>query len=99
MDLNDNLKNIENLLKDKQFTQAWEQANKINEASLFGELGYLFKKYNQWANAINLFNKALKYQPENKKYEHEKTFLLSILKLEQLDIYAYTNLDKDPWFE
>jgi len=99
MDLNDNLKNIENLLKDKQFTQAWEQANEINEVSLFGELGYLFKKYGQWANAINFFNKALKYQPDNKKFEQEKSFLISILKMEQLDIFADTNLNKDPWFE
>jgi len=99
MNKNAILQKIEKLLKDKQFTQAWEQANKINDISLLGELGYLFKKYSQWANAINFFNYALKHQPNNKAYEQEKTFLLSVLKMEQLDIFADTNLNKDPWFE
>ena len=99
MNINETLDRIETLLKKKYFEQATEKANEIENPLLFEKLGYLFKHYARWANAINFFNKALKEKPENKAIQQEITFLMEILKLEQLDIFASTNLNKDPWLE
>ncbi len=99
MNLNENLKGIESLLKNGHFEQAWEKANEIDDASLFKKLGYLFKQYAQWANAINFFNKSLQHKNDNDAIKNEIEFLTGILKQEQLDIFASTNLNKDPWLE
>jgi len=99
MNSNEILNTIEILLKKEHFEQARKKANKIENPLLFKKLGYLFKHYAQWANAVNFFNKALKENPENKAIQQEITFLMEILKLEQLDIFASTNLNKDPWEE
>ncbi len=99
MNPEENLNKIETLLRNRQPEKAWKKANEIKNALLFEKLGYLFKQYAQWANAVNFFNQALKLQPENKTIKQEVIFLMEILKLEQLDIYASTNLNKDPWLE
>ncbi|MCD6366174.1 MAG: hypothetical protein J7L46_01400 [Bacteroidales bacterium] len=99
MDLNEILNTVETLLKKGHFEQAWKKTNEVKNPLLFEKLGYLFKHYAQWANAVNLFNKALKEKPGNKTIQQEITFLMEILKLEQLDIFASTNLNKDPWLE
>ena len=99
MNLNETLNTVESLLKKGQFEQAKEKANEIKDPLSFGKLGYLFKHYARWADAINFFNKVLKENPENKAIQQEITFLMEILKQEQLDIFASTNLNKDPWME
>ncbi len=99
MNLNETLNTVEILLKKGHFKQAWEKANEIKDTSLFKKLGYLFKHYAQWGNAVNFFNRALKETPDNKAIQQEITFLMEILKQEQLDIFASTNLNKDPWLE
>ena len=49
------------------------------------------------AGAINFLSKILEIEPANKKALTEKLLLEDILKFNNLDVFASTNLFMDPW--
>ena len=97
MDTDKRIKKIEECLKKGNFEKARAYTNDFENLTFYIKAGYLFKQYRQWSDSVNLFKKALKMDSKNKIIKQEIEFLMGILKLEQLDIYASTNLNKDPW--
>lgn len=95
----DNIRLIEELLEKKETFKAIKEAEKIQNQDNVVQLGYLFKKYGIWNQAVNFFNKELYYSENNQVIKNEVAYLLQILETDQLDIFASTNLNKDPWFE
>ncbi len=59
----------------------------------------LYYSLREYTYALNDFNRILKVEPENKIVSSKIEMIKDILKYQSVDIYASTNLNKDPWLE
>jgi tetratricopeptide (TPR) repeat protein len=102
--MTEKLKKIEELKKKEQFEQA---LNLISEAikehpdniELLLLEGKILKQLQKFPDAINVFQKILKLDPQHQEALNLKKMTQDILRFEQLDIYASTNLTNDPWLD
>ena len=101
----DQIKNkIEQYIKNQEYTKAIEEltrqlnSNQQN-ADLYilrGDIYYLKQEY---PKALNDYNKVLKLNANNKIISSKVEMIKEIIKFQNLDIYASTNLNKDPWLD
>lgn len=102
--MNDIKNKIEKYIKNQEYTKAvveiTEQlTNSQNEVDLYilrGDIYYLKQEY---PKALNDYNKVLKLDSNNKIISSKVEMIKEILKFQNLDIYASTNLNKDPWLD
>lgn len=59
----------------------------------------LYEKLQNFGAALNDYNEVLRQQPEHKKAGTKAEMLKETLHYQNIDIYAATNLNKDPWEE
>jgi len=65
----------------------------------------LFKHYevllsfNRLPHARNVLNKMVKLFPDDKEVRSRLLMLTEIMRFEEKDIYASTNLNNDPWLD
>ena len=98
----DKIKNITELIDNGKAQEAEKLLDEIFKADNIDELTeivYLYQRIGKYGKAINVCNRVLEQDPDNKTVAKQKEFLTEILKFTQLDIYASTNLHNDPWFE
>ncbi len=98
----DKIKNIKELIDNGKAQEAEKLLDEIFKADNIEELKeiiYLYQRIGKYGKAINVCNRVLEQEPDNKTVAKQKEFLTEILKFTQLDIYASTNLHNDPWFE
>jgi len=96
------IKNISELIDNGNIHEAEKLLDKMFEFSNTDELKeiiYLYQRLGKYGKAINVCNKILEKEPDNKQIKEQKEFLNEILKFTQLDIFASTNLNNDPWME
>lgn len=101
----DNIKvKIDKYIQDQEYTKAIDELtdyierdiDTINCFILRGEVYYIKQEF---AKALNDFNKVLKIDPENKSLNSKVEMIKDILKFQALDIYSSTNLNRDPWLD
>ncbi|HAF28666.1 MAG TPA: hypothetical protein DCG75_06420 [Bacteroidales bacterium] len=101
----DNIKvKIDKYIQDQEYTKAIDELTDyierdidvINCFMLRGDVYYIKQEF---AKALNDFNKVLKIDPENKSLNAKVEMIKDILKFQALDIYSSTNLNKDPWLD
>ena len=61
--------------------------------------GDLFYNLQRYSDALNDYNKVLRIESENKIVSSKVEMIKDILKFQNLDIYAATNLNLDPWLD
>ncbi len=96
------IKNITELIDNGKAQEAEKLLDEIFKADNIDELKeiiYLYQRIGKYGKAINVCNRVLEQEPDNKVVLKQKEYLNEILKFTQLDIYASTNLHNDPWFE
>lgn len=59
----------------------------------------LFESIQEYGKAINDYLKILKSAPADKVAQSKLNMLRSILKYSNIDIYASTNTNMDPWLD
>lgn len=94
------LQEIKEIIETKP-VEALEWINKI-DISLRNKDYYLiriaiFQKLNRNTDAVNDCIEALKLFGSDEFIENQKQYLETIIRMTQLDVYACTNLQNDPW--
>ena len=56
-----------------------------------------YHKLNEWAKALNDYNRYLRINPENEELKAHRDLVQIIIENSQLDIFACTNTHLDPW--
>ena len=101
----EDLKNVvEKFIEDQKFDKAIDLLNKkieeepdqINWLEIRGNIYYTKQ---QFANALNDFNKILRIDKNNRLISSKVEMLKQILRFQNLDIYESTNLNLDPWLD
>ena len=59
----------------------------------------LFTSQQDHGKAVNDYLKILKIKPEDKEAKTKLGLLRSILKYSNIDVYASTNTNMDPWMD
>ena len=59
----------------------------------------LFRQLQKFGNPFNDFQAVLKVDPDHQEAKNLLNLTHSILQGQQLDIYASTNLNNDPWID
>lgn len=59
----------------------------------------LYEKLQDYGAALNDYNEVLRKQPHHKKAGAKAEMIKETLYYQNIDIYAATNLNKDPWEE
>lgn len=72
------------------------EANPAN-AELFCQRAALYEKMQQLGAAMNDYNEVLRIHPHSKKAATKAAMIKETLQYQNIDIYAATNLNKDPW--
>ncbi|HRW62351.1 MAG TPA: tetratricopeptide repeat protein [Bacteroidales bacterium] len=99
-----NNKSFEEIINKGDYSKAISAINNCialnpDKADFFMARGDLYYKMQKFALALNDYNKAFKKDPDNKNIKTKIEFIKDILKFQNLDIYASTNLNKDPWLD
>lgn len=102
--MDDIKKRIEEYIYNQEYTKAIKEltrciSNHKNDRILYILRGDIYFKKQQYANALNDFNKVLRLKPDDKIIQSKVEMIKDILKFQALDIYSSTNLNKDPWLE
>lgn len=101
----DNIKqNIEKYINNQEYTKALTElsnyiSNHEDNFDLYILRGDIYYNKQDYAKALNDFNRGLKLNPGNKIIESKIEMIKDILKFQALDIYSSTNLNKDPWLD
>ena len=66
---------------------------------LYLEKGKLLKHLQRFTEAINCFQKVLSLKPNYHEALNLRNMAQDILRFQQIDIYASTNLTNDPWLD
>ena len=74
-------------------------ANNKKNVDLYILRGDVYNIKQEYAKALNDYNKVLKLEPGNKIINSKVEMIKDILKFQALDIYASTNLNIDPWLD
>jgi Flp pilus assembly protein TadD len=98
------MKDIDQLIDAEKYEEAFDFINqKLNENSQNTEFMFykalLYQKTGEFANAINLYNKLLEIEPNNKEAQINIEMMQTIFRHSNKDIFACTNLHNDPWME
>lgn len=72
-------------------------SNSPKDIELLFERAELFTSIQQHGNAINDYLTILKIVPDNKIAKTKLELLRTIIKYSNIDIYASTNTNMDPW--
>lgn len=83
--------------KIKEITNQLEQ-NPSN-VDLLCQRAVLYEKLQDFGAALNDYNQVLRIQPTDKKAGAKAEMIKETLHYQNIDIYADTNLYKDPWEE
>ncbi|MFO8236553.1 MAG: tetratricopeptide repeat protein [Bacteroidales bacterium] len=100
----DILKDAEKLVEHEKFTEALNLLdsflNKVPEdEDLLLKKAFLLKQTQQFGKALNTLKKVLELHPDNKEAQNLHNMITDILRFQQVDIYASTNLSNDPWLD
>jgi tetratricopeptide (TPR) repeat protein len=95
---------IKSYINNQEFSKALEELTRLLEKDsgnndwliLRGDIYYLKQEYSK---ALNDYNKVLKKESDNKTIASKVEIIKDILKFQAIDIYASTNLNKDPWLD
>lgn len=95
---------IEKYINNQEYTKALEELtecilNNKDDIELYVLRGDIYYKKQEYAKALNDFNKVLKSEPSDQIIKSKVNMIKDILKFQALDIYASTNLNKDPWLD
>lgn len=95
---------IDKYIKNQEYTRAVEElteqiANNKKNVDLYILRGDVYNIKQEYAKALNDYNKVLKLEPGNKIINSKVEMIKDILKFQALDIYASTNLNIDPWLD
>lgn len=99
-----------NSVKEKNPNEKVEFLNQIKElsaeiekypanAELLHSRAAIFIKIQEWAKAINDYQKILAIDKNDKIASGQIDMLTTILRIGSNDIYANPNTELDPWFE
>ncbi|RLD63228.1 MAG: hypothetical protein DRJ01_04300 [Bacteroidetes bacterium] len=93
-----NNKSINSILSSiKKTTQ--QISNSSNNIELYKKRAKLYMKIQDYSKAINDFNKILEINPNCTEARVSIEYLKTTIKFINIDVYANTNLSKDPWFD
>lgn len=73
--------------------------NSPGKTGLYCERAALYEKLQHLGAALNDYNEVLRLQPDHKKAGAKAEMIKETLHYQNIDIYAATNLNKDPWEE
>jgi len=98
------MKEIDQLIEAEKYDDAFDFINqKLAEDTQNTEFMFykalLLQKTGKFADAINLYNKLLEIEPENKEAQINIEMMQTIFRHSNKDIFACTNLHNDPWME
>jgi len=91
----DNSKDIKKQIED--ISQKIKNSQENTE--LYFERAALYEKLQDLGAALNDYNEVLRQQPHHKKAGAKAEMIKETLYYQNIDIYAATNLNKDPWEE
>ena len=93
-----NIKSVNNISSSiKKLTQKIVKNPKNIE--LYKKRAKLYMKTQDYGKAINDFNKILKINPACTEASTSIEILQTTIRFINIDVYANTNLTKDPWFD
>ncbi|MCF8232678.1 MAG: hypothetical protein K9J27_10860 [Bacteroidales bacterium] len=81
----------------KEITQKLEQ--QPSDTDLLSQRAKLYEKLQDFGKALNDYNQVLRIEPGNMKAGAKAEMIKETLQYQNIDIYADTNLYKDPWEE
>ncbi len=102
--MDDIKKRIGKYIKNQEYTKAIDELTEriaINQKNidLYILRGDVHNIKQEYAKALNDYNKAVKLEPGHKIVTAKIELIKDILKFQALDIYSSTNLNKDPWLD
>ena len=101
----DDIKQIVNkYIKNQEYTKAIDVLTKEigsnNElVDLYVMRGDVYNLKQEYAKALNDYIKAQKLNPADTTMKAKISMINDILKFQNIDIYASTNLNNDPWLD
>lgn len=106
MDYNkrDILIKAENLAEEEKFDDAIELLNNSlasnqNDIDILLKKAFLLKQMQKFGEALNTLKQIIDYEPGNEEAINLRDMIMDILRFQQMDIYASTNLSNDPWLD
>ncbi len=102
--LNSLIEDIQNDIENEAYSKAQKLLDEaISEHSgnvrLLLTRAKLFRQLQKFGDAFNDLKEVLKQEPDHQEAKSLLNLTRSILQGQQLDIYASTNLNNDPWID
>ncbi|MFP4046221.1 MAG: tetratricopeptide repeat protein [Bacteroidales bacterium] len=100
----DILVKAEQFVEEEKFDDAIELlntflANNSEDMDILLKKAFLLKQMQKFSDALNTLKKVFDNDPENAEALKLHTMIMDILRFQQTDIYASTNLSNDPWLD
>jgi tetratricopeptide (TPR) repeat protein len=93
-----------NLKSNKSISSSIKETSKKiiktpNNIDLYKKRAKLYMKIQDYSKAINDFNKIIEIDPTFNEAATSIEILKTTIRFINIDVYANTNLTKDPWFD
>ncbi|MFO7828081.1 MAG: tetratricopeptide repeat protein [Bacteroidales bacterium] len=95
---------VDQLIEKKDFNRAIDELTKFylenpGNTQILIKRGDIYYKLQNYTQALNDYNKALKNGINNKELKAKVEMISNIIKFQGSDIYGATNLNNDPWLD